>query len=225
MIMAVASTSLTPLGGDDNVVDMTAVRPRVPFAEAARALLRDTLLDAASDLLRERSWSQTTMADIASAAGVSRQTLYKEFGSRHAFAQAYILRESDRFLSAVERAVAANVEEPRQAVTAALEVFLTAAADEPLIKAIVAGDDSDGLLGLVTNQAGPILQGATDRLAEFLSSSWPRVPARSIRLVAETLVRLAISHAASPSGPPADSAASVAEIFGPYLDQIIGTAK
>ncbi len=196
---------------------MTTARPRVPFAEAARALLRDTLFDAAGDLLRERTWSAVTMAEIAAEAGVSRQTLYKEFGSRQAFAQECILRETERFMTAVEEAVGANAADPPQALAAALEVFLTAAADEPLIKAIVAGDGGDGLLGLVTNQAGPILAGATARLAACLRATWPSVSEAALRFVAENLVRLAVSHAASPSGPAVETARSVSAVFGPYL--------
>ena len=70
-----------------------------PYAVAARELLRDTLFDAARRELEHRGWSEVTMADIASAAGVSRQTLYKEFGSRDEFAQAFVLREGDRFVA------------------------------------------------------------------------------------------------------------------------------
>ena len=81
---------------------------RTPYAEAARELLRNTLLDAARDELERRGWAQITMADIAVAAGVSRQTLYKEFGSRDEFAQAFVMREVDRFLAAVEQAPCAN---------------------------------------------------------------------------------------------------------------------
>lgn len=198
---------------------------RVPYAEAAKALLRDTLLTAAGDVLRERSWPETTMADVAKAAGVSRQTLYKEFGSRQGFAQSYILRETDRFLTAVESAVAANVDSPTDAVTAAFEVFLTAAADEPLIKAIVAGDDSDGLLELVTNHAGPILSAATHRLRECLISNWPTAAPADLGLVAENMVRLAVSYAASPSGSPGETARSVSAVFGPALDHFLGAAQ
>ena len=35
------------------------------------------------------------MAQIARTAGVSRQTLYNEFGSRPEFAEVYVLREAD----------------------------------------------------------------------------------------------------------------------------------
>jgi AcrR family transcriptional regulator len=194
---------------------------RVPYAEAAKALLRDTLLSAAGDLLRERSWPETTMADVAKAAGVSRQTLYKEFGSRQGFAQAYILRESDRFLTEVEAAVAVNTDDPRRAVAAALHVFLTAAAEEPLIMAIVAGDDGDGLLELVTNHAGPILSSATVRLTAFLAACWPTVDPAVMDSVGANLVRLAISYAASPPGSAKDAVHGVAEIFGQYVEHLL----
>jgi len=220
--VSVLSTSLTRAGGADNVVDMTAAKRRVPFAEAARVLLRDTLLDAARDLLHDHEWADLKMADIASTAGVSRQTLYKEFGSRQAFAQAYILREADEFLTAVENALVPHREDPRKAIRAAVEVFLTAAAEEPLIKAIVAGDNSDGLLALVTNQAGPVLHGATDRLAAFLTEQWPHADADALVVAAKYLVRLAISHAASPEGTPAETAATMSVVLGPYLDQVVG---
>jgi len=204
---------------------MTTFRARVPYAEAAKALLRDTLFDAAGELLRHRGWSDLTMADVATAAGVSRQTLYKEFGSRPAFAQAYILREADRFLGAVEEAVRVNSDDPKAAVTAAFEVFLAAAAEQPLVKAIVAGDGGDGLLNLVTNQAGPVLSQATARLTACLKTTWPDIAETDLRFVAENLVRLAVSHAASPSAQPQGTARSVAAVFGPYLDSLVDAAR
>ena len=73
------------------------------------------------------------MGDIAAAAGVSRQTLYKEFGSRDEFAQAFVMREVDRFLAAVEAAVREHLDDPPTALSAAFDVFLTAAAEDPLV--------------------------------------------------------------------------------------------
>ncbi|GAB3274638.1 TetR family transcriptional regulator [Parasphingorhabdus pacifica] len=201
---------------------MTTVPQRVPYAEAARELLRNTLLDAATDLLRTRSWQHTKMADIAKAAGVSRQTLYKEFGSRQAFAESYILRESERFLNAVEEAVAARLDAPREALSAAIEVFLVAAGEEPLIRAIVAGDESDGLLSVVTNHAGPLLDGAKRRLANHLSRSWPDADPVALEPIAECLVRLAVSHAASPASTPAETAGSISTVLSPYLVETVG---
>ena len=42
------------------------------------------IITAVDDLARTRGWSATTMSDVAAAAGVSRQTVYNEFGTRQA---------------------------------------------------------------------------------------------------------------------------------------------
>ena len=76
------------------------------YPVAARALLRDTLLDAVGTLLDERGWSDVPMAEVARRAGVSRQTLYNEFGDRTGLAAAYVLREAQSFLADVEEAIA-----------------------------------------------------------------------------------------------------------------------
>lgn len=194
----------------------------VPYPVAARELLRSTLLDAMRDQLATRDWAEVTMAEVARAAGVSRQTLYKAFGSRQEFAQAYVLREVDRFLEAVEAAVQAHVEEPARALSAAFGVFLAAAAEDPLVRAIVSGEGGSELLPLVTTQGQPVLEHATERLAHFLLEGWPTVAPEQAQLLAECVVRLAISYAALPGGPAGMGADSVATLLGPYVERIVG---
>ena len=82
---------------------MELASPSAPrrYSEAARELLRTTLLDAARALLGERGWARVTMADVAARVGVSRQTLYNTFGSRDELAQALVLREQERMLAGV----------------------------------------------------------------------------------------------------------------------------
>lgn len=195
---------------------------RRTYAEESRALLRGRVLDATGELLAERAWAEVRMADIASAAGVSRQTLYNEFGGRQELAQAYVLREVEWFLADVESAVLGHTDDARAAIEAAFAVFLRAAAEHPIVRAILAGDGSDGLLELVTTGGGPVIALATDRLRTFLRAAWPQVSERDAQLVAENAVRLAISHAALPSGPPDETAARVAEIFGPHVARLTG---
>ncbi|MGH3432716.1 MAG: TetR family transcriptional regulator [Thermocrispum sp.] len=201
---------------------MPVQRNRVRYPEAARNLLRETLFNAASDLIAQGSWAETRMADVAKAAGVSRQTLYNEFGSRQGFAQAFVLHEADLFLAAVEEAITANADDPRAALGAAVRVFLKSAQEEPLIVSIASGEASDGLLPLVTNQAGPVLRFATERLTAVLGRTWPHIPDVAVRLVAENMIRLGISHAASSNAPAEQTAADLAELFGPYLEDLVG---
>jgi AcrR family transcriptional regulator len=203
----------------------TTVEQRTPYAEAARELLRNTLLDAARDGLERRGWAQITMSDIASAAGVSRQTLYKEFGSRDEFAQAFVMREVARFLAAVEGAVNEHLDDPATALSAAFDVFLTAAAEDPLMRSLLSGEEAYGLLALVTTQGEHVVVGATERLAAIMLSGWPAVEPPDARLLAECLVRLAISYAALPAGPTGMTAASVTTLLGPYIERILARAS
>jgi AcrR family transcriptional regulator len=196
-------------------------QPRVPYPVAARELLRNTLLDAACEELDTRPWAEVTMAHIARAAGVSRQTLYKEFGSRDEFAQVLVMREADRFLVAVEGAVNAHLDDPAQALAGAFDVFLQAAAGNPLVRTVVHGDGAEELLALFTTHGTPLVEGAAERLTDVILSGWPLIARADAELLAECLVRLAISYAALPKGPASMSAASVAKLLGPYVEQLV----
>ncbi|ORT61280.1 TetR/AcrR family transcriptional regulator [Streptomyces sp. CB03238] len=66
---------------------------------------REALLNAAMTALGGLPWSAVRMVDVASAAGVSRQTLYNEFGSKEGLARALVRREADAYLYGVERAL------------------------------------------------------------------------------------------------------------------------
>jgi AcrR family transcriptional regulator len=190
-----------------------------PYAVAARELLRDTLFDAARHELEHRGWSEVTMAEIAAAAGVSRQTLYKEFGTRDEFAQAFVVREGDRFVRAVESALDAHLEDPKAALTAAFGLFLHAAAADPLIRAAIAGDGE--MLPFVTTQGQPLVAHAAERLRGAILTRWPQAAERDAALLAECLVRLAISYATLPVGSAGMTASSIAELLGPYIDRAL----
>lgn len=196
-------------------------RPR--FQDAARDLLRSTALDAARELLRDRPWSDVTMADVADAAGVSRQTLYNAFGSRDELAQAFVLHDADRFLDAVAATIAAHRDDPERALTLAFDLFLQAAGEDPLVRAVVFEGDGD-LLRLATTQGKPLVERAAERLADLVLGGWPQVARADAELLAECLVRLGISYAALPSGPAGMTAASVTTLLGPYLREVLDAA-
>jgi AcrR family transcriptional regulator len=197
---------------------------RTPYPEAARELLRQILFTAARDHLESRPWSEVTMSDIAAAAGVSRQTLYKEFGSRSEFAVALTIHEGERFLGAVEDAVRAHTDDPRAAVRAALELFLRTAGEDPLIRTLLSDDGSGGMLPFVTTQGMPVVVWATARLSAVIEEGWPQAPKKDVRLLAEALVRLAISYVTNPSEDPDSTAVAVADLLGPFIDRALGTA-
>ena len=196
---------------------------RTPYQEAARELLRQTLFGAARDQLEQRSWSEITMSDIAAAAGVSRQTLYKEFGNRNEFGLAFVIHEGEHFLDEVDTAVLRHVDDPRAAVGAAMELFLRTAAEDPMIR-ILLSDDTGGMLPFVTTQGMPVVQWASARLAATIEQGWPQDPKPDVDLLSESLVRLAISYITAPADAPDATAASVARLLGPFIDTALGTS-
>ncbi len=195
-----------------------------PYPEAARTLLRDTFFGAARDELERRSWAQITMSDVARTAGVSRQTLYKEFGSRDEFAQAFVIHEGERFLDDVETSVRRHLEDPRAAIGAALETFLRTAGEDPLVGILLRDDGTGGMLPFVTTQGMPVVIWATARLFETIREGWPEAPPKKAQLLAETLVRLAISYITTPSAEPEETARRAGELLGPFIDRALGAA-
>lgn len=200
----------------------SAVAP-APYREAARELLRDSLFDAARRLLADRPWAQITMAEVARAAGVSRQTLYGRFGSRDEFAQQFTIREGARFLDEVERAIHAHLDDPVLAMHAGLETFLSSAAEDPLIGLLLADDGTGGMLPLVTTRSRPVLEWAGARLSAAIHAGWPQLREPDARALADTLVRLALSYLTLP--PDGDAAATAAGLLGPYVERVVGAGE
>jgi AcrR family transcriptional regulator len=198
---------------------------RTPYPEAARELLRQTLFGAARDELGQRAWSEITMSDIAAAAGVSRQTLYKEFGNRNEFGLAFVIHEGERFLDDVDAAVRQHLDDPRAAIGAALELFLRTAGEDPLIRILLSDDGTGGLLPFVTTQGMPVVQWATARLAATIEAGWPQAPQADVQLLSESLVRLAISYITAPSEAPDTTARAVADLLGPFIDRALGEGR
>ncbi|WP_406254556.1 TetR/AcrR family transcriptional regulator [Streptomyces chartreusis] len=105
---------------------------------------RESLLDSAYTALARRPWSAVRMVDVAAAAGVSRQTLYNEFGSKEGLARALVRREADGYLAGVDRALA-TPSDARDRLTAAAEWTAGLARDNALVRAMLTGCWSDRL--------------------------------------------------------------------------------
>jgi AcrR family transcriptional regulator len=145
---------------------------------------------------------------VARAAGVSRQTLYNEFGSKDALAQALAMREVARFIEGTERALdEAHPDDPIQAVAAAALSTLHRAADNPLLKAALV-DDTSGLLAYLTTRGEPVINAARASFENYYATHWPTLSPDAITLAAETITRLTLSHVVLPASMPAETIAA-----------------
>jgi len=199
-----------------------AAREQRGYPAAARALLRETLLDAARELLGLEGWARVTMAQVAARAGVSRQTLYNTFGSRDELAQALVLREQERLLAGVQETIRSNIEQPVRALGSAFEWFLTLAAEDPALRRALTDQEPDGMVALLTTRGAPVVLGAAARLAELIGAAWPQAPRADVELISDCLVRLAISHAMLPAAEPAATARAIAALLAPQIERVLG---
>jgi len=179
---------------------------------------RVALLDAAADAVLGGDWARTRMADVARAAGVSRQTLYYEFGSKDGLAAALALREAQRYIEGADAARVGFEGTPAQALGAATEWTLREAAGNPLLKAVLT-DDAGGLLPFLTTRADAILAAASEHTCAYVTSHWPDLPADEVRLVADVVTRLTVSHLVLPGSRPDRVARDLAHLVERLLPQ------
>ncbi|HET6909300.1 MAG TPA: TetR family transcriptional regulator [Mycobacteriales bacterium] len=165
------------------------------------------LLDAAYVAAVNGDWAGTRMVDVARAAGVSRQTLYNEFGSKDALAQAMAMREVEDFIAGTEAALdEADPHDPIQAVGTAALYTLQRAADNPLLKAALV--DDSGLLPFLTTRGEPVIAAARASFERYYATHWPELSEIDIATAAETITRLTISYLVLPAPVPAETIAA-----------------
>ncbi len=191
----------------------------MPYAEASRALLRDSVLDAMRELLLTRDWAAITFADVAGAAGVSRQTIYNEFGSRQGLAQGYALRLADRLVDVIEGAIYDNVGDVHAAFLAGFRSFFTESAADPLVISLLSGVAKPDLLQIITTDSGPIITHCSQRLTSSFSRSWVKASEEDAGILARAVVRLAISYVSMPPEADHDVAADLARLFTPAVER------
>jgi AcrR family transcriptional regulator len=197
------------------------VRQQPDFARTVRSLLREELLTAAAELTCAEGWASVTMGKVAARVGVSRQTVYKEIGSKPELAEALILAQADVFAAGVAAMLGVHPEDAVDALVAAIERTLTTAQDEPLLKAVLAGayGEAGELLPLLTTKSDAVLARAVETLTPLLADGYPEVKLGEAEwaVCVETSVRLMLSHLVQPTMPVARAVAQMRWVIGRML--------
>lgn len=181
----------------------------------------DAVLDATAELLARFGLRRWSMDDVADAAGVGRATVYRRFPSREQLVNATIAREANRFFAEVASAVAESdgVEEK------VVEGFLVGMrmARESLLPGFLENDHTTAI-SLFTS--APVLElGKAALVSQYqaLTAESSDADRRAeIELVAEVLVRLAMSFVLMPGsvidfGDPGKARAGLTRIVRPLL--------
>jgi AcrR family transcriptional regulator len=182
------------------------------FYTRMHELLRERMLDVTAEMICAEGWQAVTMARVADQVGVSRQSVYKEIGSKSALGEAVVARETDRVLASVVDRLRAHGADAIAGIPDAAGHVLRTSADNPLIKAVLLGahgGDSD-LLPLLAIRPEPVLGRAIAVVrAEARVLYRDLLPATAIDLASEIVVRLTLSHLMQPTGPVEDAVAQI----------------
>ncbi|OXM65064.1 TetR/AcrR family transcriptional regulator [Amycolatopsis vastitatis] len=190
------------------------------FTDRTKASLREALLDAAADLLPDRGHAGLRMADVAARAGVSRQTVYNEFGNKAALTQAVALRTASEFLDGIRQRFQ-TADGLLAGIHHAVVYTIEHARENRLVAAALGTEAAEDLLPLLTTKGEPILSAATDLAAEQYLEFEPRLPAEAAALLAETVVRLSLSHLVLPTHSAAEAADAVTAVMEPAIRQFV----
>ena len=160
----------------------------------------ERILAVAAEMTAEIGWSGVTMSALAERAGVSRQTVYNEWGNRDRLAQAMVLRELGAFLDRVDAGFDAHPDDLRAGTQAAIANVLDLARTNPLLAAIVTathGAETE-LVPLLTTRADVVIDVASERVRERLAA-YRGVDVDALETTVDLLVRTVLSHVMQPS--------------------------
>jgi len=188
----------------------------VPTRVAVFASLREVLI--------EKPWAKVTLEAVAKGAGVSRQTIYNDFGSRAGLAEAYAFDLADAFCDVIDAELRARAGRPRDALEAALRTFLEGTTGDPLIRRVQQGDAHPDLVRLVTTDSGPLLTHIARRLAASVADVWPVTDPAAGQALSRVIARLGFSYVAMPPETDDDVAAGLAALLAPALEAALAAS-
>lgn len=186
------------------------------FRDDAHRRMRTAALDAAAEEVLARGWEGLQMRAVAQRIGVSRQTLYNAFTSKHGLAEALTMRTTDQFLDGVEEGMRRH-HDVRASVRDAVAFCLEKAAADPLFRAYLTAEGSREFLPLLTSDGAPVVAACRERVAAALHARHPELDAQDVAVAAETVVRLALSHMLLPLHPADQVADHVADVTARFL--------
>ncbi|MGP3970291.1 TetR/AcrR family transcriptional regulator [Streptomyces sp. 6N223] len=168
---------------------------------------RESLLEAARNAVERRPWPVVRMVEVAAAAGVSRQTLYNEFGDKAGLGIALVDRQVRRFLDGFSSGLTESLSDPPEitsdeALARAADWMLWAARRDRMVRATLTGCQSSELppsAGQV-GQPGQLVAELRDRALGVLARRDEEATDRGeLAGRCETAIRLALSHLVAPA--------------------------
>ncbi|MEV4123861.1 helix-turn-helix domain-containing protein [Nocardia sp. NPDC049707] len=144
------------------------------------------LLDAAARAFADRGYDKTAVADITTAAGVSRATMYVYFASKDEIFLALAAQVRDDFLAAQEPDI--DTDDPRVMLSATIGAFATAVRNAgPMLRLIDERGAVDDRIAVLAQEIAERPIRRFTRYLERLHTAGRIAPVVPPRIIAETI--------------------------------------
>ena len=186
-------------------------------AVLAPADTRSRILDAAFRAVATFGLSRFTMDDVARAATLSRQSVYRYFPSKDDLILALVEREEEAFIEGVRLAFDGH-DDLEEAMASAIAFCLRAAREHPLLDRLLASEP-ETLLPYLTTRGGGLVERARTAL-EKIARTRGDVRKELVHRSADLVVRAVVSYTLTPSDdPPEEVARETARVLTASLKE------
>lgn len=163
----------------------------------SHAAARRHLLEVTQECIARHGFSKVTLSDVAEAAGVTRPTVYRYFGSAEELLNAAAVTASGGYLERM-RARTARIADPVERVVETMVISISEIPDEPYLKELFAMRDAVSVHSAHQNAF------VANELRLYFGARW-KGDDREVDELAELLLRLLKSFLDDP-GPARDAA-------------------
>ncbi|WP_331732643.1 TetR/AcrR family transcriptional regulator (plasmid) [Streptomyces sp. NBC_00015] len=195
----------------------------------AQPSVQESVLNVALGMHADGTWNRTAMWQIASAAGVSRQTLYNEFGCRDGITRALLERETNRLLDGMDqrwRQVRGSGAEHGDCLAASMSWVLEFASSRshPLLHDVLTGQ---GHGATSTNSSRGLAVAMTEVCRRLADAAGPGGHPDQLEAV-EAVVRMTLSYLFVPAETHQQARSQIAHAARtllPVTGSAVGPAK
>jgi AcrR family transcriptional regulator len=181
-----------------------------------RRQVREHALDVTYRMTAELGWDRVRVADVAAAAGISRPTLYREFGNKDGLGDALVMREVTGFLARTTEVLDRHRDNLPLAIREAVLFVMREAKNNSLLRSVMTVSPDQGLLPLF-NRAEPMLA-SMRMLRGWFAVNFPRLDQKLVGDAIDSVVRLIVSHLLLPLDDPRETAVRLTRLAIRYLE-------
>ncbi len=194
--------------------------------DAFRHAVRDRAMSIALEQVKSEGWNQLRINKVATGVGVSRPTIYAEFGTKEEFTQTLLDQEIKLAVNEFSNQLNSDQKSQTKSLEQAFTTLINQIQNRPIIDGLMTIDtpkasNSTNTSPYSTEKILPLINAIEKVLDEWLRKACSASP--DIDSCAETLSRLVVSHTMAPVGRPSAAGKKIANLAIQILPELADT--